>query len=108
MGRIAMGDVDIAIEGARRSDEIGAMARAVEVFQANAVERQNLEKAAQVMRDQDAQRARSLEHSSTTFRTAISAIIATLNREISSLRSASAKGRPCVNVLRIPTVVRQA
>jgi methyl-accepting chemotaxis protein len=89
MGRVAMGDVDSAVEGALRSDEIGAMARAVEVFQANAVERQTLERAAQATREQEAQRARSLEHSSATFRNAISGIIATLNGEISSLRSSS-------------------
>jgi methyl-accepting chemotaxis protein len=89
MGRVALGDVDSAIEGAHRRDEIGAMARAVEVFRANAFERQNLERAAQVTRDQDARRVLNLEHSSSAFRNAISAVIATLNGEISSMRSAA-------------------
>ncbi|HEX2726354.1 MAG TPA: methyl-accepting chemotaxis protein, partial [Beijerinckiaceae bacterium] len=41
--RLADGDASVSIPGAARRDEIGAMARAVEVFKANAIERQRLE-----------------------------------------------------------------
>ena len=37
MSRMARGDLGVAIDGSRRGDEIGAMARAVEVFRDNAV-----------------------------------------------------------------------
>ncbi|MFC3704057.1 methyl-accepting chemotaxis protein [Devosia honganensis] len=37
MAALADGELSIAVEGARRSDEIGAMARAVEVFRENAL-----------------------------------------------------------------------
>ncbi|SCM76880.1 putative Methyl-accepting chemotaxis protein signaling domain [uncultured Pleomorphomonas sp.] len=46
MGRLADGDTASVIPGVRRTDEIGAMARAVEIFRDNAIERGRLEAAA--------------------------------------------------------------
>jgi len=46
MSRLAEGDLTVEIEGAARTDEIGAMARAVEVFKENAIERERLEQGA--------------------------------------------------------------
>ncbi|WP_445500366.1 methyl-accepting chemotaxis protein [Microvirga sp. G4-2] len=43
MGHLASGHLDVRIEGTDRGDEIGAMARAVEVFKRNAIERERLE-----------------------------------------------------------------
>ena len=43
MGALAAGDMDVEIVGATRSDEIGDMARAVEVFKRDAIERQRLD-----------------------------------------------------------------
>jgi len=43
MRRLAQGDHTIAISGTQRRDEIGSMARAVEVFKINAVEKERLE-----------------------------------------------------------------
>ncbi|MFE1597613.1 methyl-accepting chemotaxis protein [Methylobacterium sp. ID0610] len=40
---IARGDLDVAVEGTERKDEIGALARALQVFKANAVARSELE-----------------------------------------------------------------
>ena len=37
MNRLAGGDTDLAVPGSERRDEVGAMARAVEVFRANAI-----------------------------------------------------------------------
>ena len=47
MQTLAAGDVDHPIEGADRSDEIGTMARALEVFRANAAEVAHLREAKQ-------------------------------------------------------------
>jgi len=47
MGHLASGRLDVRIEGADREDEVGAMARAVEVFKLNAVERERLEREAE-------------------------------------------------------------
>jgi methyl-accepting chemotaxis protein len=43
MRRLAEGDTDVEVHGGDRKDEIGAMAAAVEVFRANAVERIHIE-----------------------------------------------------------------
>jgi methyl-accepting chemotaxis protein len=43
MRRLADGDTSVAVNGGDRKDEIGAMAAAVEVFRANAVERLQIE-----------------------------------------------------------------
>ncbi|MBU0704056.1 MAG: PAS domain S-box protein, partial [Chloroflexi bacterium] len=45
MGRLADGDLSIAVEDLERGDEIGAMARAVEVFRSNAIEKALAEEA---------------------------------------------------------------
>jgi methyl-accepting chemotaxis protein len=42
MERLANGDKTIAIEGAARRDEVGSLARALEVFKANAIEAERL------------------------------------------------------------------
>ncbi|WP_114392020.1 methyl-accepting chemotaxis protein [Oleisolibacter albus] len=44
MGRLADGDLSVTVEAARRTDEIGRMGRAVEVFKTNALDRQRLER----------------------------------------------------------------
>ncbi len=43
MGRLAEGDTGVAIDGTERGDELGAMARAVQVFKDNAIEKIRLE-----------------------------------------------------------------
>lgn len=46
MGDLADGKLEVAVPGGERRDEIGAMARAVEVFRQNAIERDGLERRA--------------------------------------------------------------
>ncbi len=43
MQRLALGDTDLALDGADRADEIGEMVKAVAVFRDNAIERERLE-----------------------------------------------------------------
>lgn len=43
MRKLVGGDLNVSIEGIRRRDEIGSMARAVEIFKKNAIEKQRLE-----------------------------------------------------------------
>ncbi|SCB40334.1 methyl-accepting chemotaxis protein [Rhizobium hainanense] len=58
MTGLAGGNVDTAVPGMERTDEIGQMARAVEHFRQNAIERQNLERETEVMRSRsEAERA---------------------------------------------------
>ena len=50
MARLAAGDLDVEVQGQARPDEIGAMARAVQVFKQNAIERVRLEQEAEANR----------------------------------------------------------
>ncbi len=60
MGRLAHGELQAAIEGAERRDEIGGMARAVQVFKEAGLEKLRLEEAARVAAVQaEAERARN-------------------------------------------------
>ena len=62
MSRLAGGDLDAAIEGEGRPDEVGAMARAVQVFKDNALRTRELEQEANAQRSQsEEQRRRAAE-----------------------------------------------
>ncbi|WP_281065491.1 methyl-accepting chemotaxis protein [Jiella sonneratiae] len=65
MGRLAAGDLTVEVDGQERSDEIGAMAAAVEVFKQTAVDQRRLEGEAEAARvsEADARRRQAdLEH----------------------------------------------
>ncbi|HEY1857916.1 methyl-accepting chemotaxis protein [Acidocella sp.] len=60
MNRLAQGDFQIAVEGSERRDEIGGMARAVQVFKEAGLEKRRLEEAAaQAAAQAEAERARN-------------------------------------------------
>jgi methyl-accepting chemotaxis protein len=62
MGRLAAGDLGAEISGNGRPDEIGAMAKAVQVFKDNAVRTEALEREAEAQRSQtEDQRQRNAE-----------------------------------------------
>ncbi|GAB4142407.1 MAG: hypothetical protein Tsb0016_10670 [Sphingomonadales bacterium] len=52
MRRLAEGDKSVAVEGADRRDEIGAMATAVQVFKENAIEMERLQEAQEKQRQE--------------------------------------------------------
>ena len=49
MSLLAKGDLDIAVDGLDRIDEIGEMARTVQVFHATSLERQKLNREARLL-----------------------------------------------------------
>jgi methyl-accepting chemotaxis protein len=62
MSQLASGDLNTTVEGESRPDEIGAMAKAVQVFKDNAVKAQMLEREAEAQRSQtEEQRLRNAE-----------------------------------------------
>jgi methyl-accepting chemotaxis protein len=62
MSRLASGDLNTTVEGESRPDEIGAMAKAVQVFKDNAMKTQALEREAQEQRTtNEEQRRRTAE-----------------------------------------------
>src|SRR5262245_13981142 len=89
MAKLAEGDLQSEIPGSERGDELGAMARAVDVFRTNAIERRRLEEAAQNTREKELQRQRSMEQHVHRFRGVISQVVGSLGRETDTMRSAA-------------------
>jgi methyl-accepting chemotaxis protein len=89
MGRVANGETDAAIPSLERRDEIGAMARALQVFQNSIAERAVL--AAQSERDQRdrLERAQRIEASITSFDATITHALGTLKGSAGTMDSAS-------------------
>jgi methyl-accepting chemotaxis protein len=75
MSQMAKGDLSVAIDGSRRADEIGAMARAVEVFRDTAVALREAESARLVERERSqAEKTEALEAVAVAFEKEILAI----------------------------------
>ena len=75
MSQMAKGDLSVAIDGSRRADEIGAMARAVEVFRDTAVALREAESARVVERERSqAEKTGALEAVAVAFEKDILAI----------------------------------
>ena len=67
MQRLAEGDLDVAVDGEARRDEVGAMARSVSVFKGNAIERDRLERAQKAERDARDHRVKQVESLTSAF-----------------------------------------
>ncbi|MGQ3069616.1 MAG: methyl-accepting chemotaxis protein [Ferrovibrionaceae bacterium] len=61
MTDLAQGKLDVAVDGAERADEVGLMARSVEVFKQNGIEARRLAAEAEENRVREAQRQRDEE-----------------------------------------------
>lgn len=87
MSRLAGGDTSAAIPGVKRADEIGAMARAVEIFRDNAIERSRLEEAAAVDGTQRIARQRRVEMLIDAFRTNVREMLEALNGQSARMQA---------------------
>ncbi|CAO4165055.1 methyl-accepting chemotaxis protein [Methylorubrum aminovorans] len=87
MGRLAEGRTDIALPEAKRTDEVGAMARAVAVFRDNAVERERLQGAQDADQALKMQRAERLNGLIQDFEGMITGIVARIGGAASQLQS---------------------
>ena len=75
MRQLADGDMNIALEGKKRGDEIGDMSAAVGVFKDSMIANKKLEEAAREKQRKDAQRHAHLEKVINTFRAGILHIV---------------------------------
>ncbi|NJM33410.1 MAG: HAMP domain-containing protein [Rhodomicrobium sp.] len=89
MSELADGHFDVEVDGTDRKDEVGAMARAVNVFRTNSIERVQLEAAAKQTRQKEIMRQQSMDQHLLAFKDAISSNIDILLSEVGGLRSAS-------------------
>jgi methyl-accepting chemotaxis protein len=108
MRQLAGGEIEAAIEGVGRNDEIGSMARALEVFRANAIEmaRMSREKSRVETMSAD-ERRRLLDQLALGFETSVSGVVAEIGRNLanfgasaSRMSEAAASSRSDVNAAR--------
>jgi methyl-accepting chemotaxis protein len=89
MNELATGRNDVVVPFIERVDEIGEMARAVDVFRANAIERERLEADAASAHAKEKQRQAHLDKQLLTFKGTITANVQVLVREVDLLRNTS-------------------
>jgi methyl-accepting chemotaxis protein len=89
MQSLAGGNHEVEVTGTERQDEIGGMARALEVFRENAAERQRLEQRAQLEREAEIRRQERTDDLIREFRASISGIRETLESQLEAMMSSS-------------------
>ncbi len=91
MNRLARGDLSVAVSGSDRKDEVGDMARALEVFKVNAQEREGLkaQQEANERRIAEERRAGMLAIAN-DFESAVGSIVAQVSATAHKLNTASA------------------
>ncbi|WP_417432098.1 methyl-accepting chemotaxis protein [Kiloniella sp.] len=88
MQRLAEGETDIKIPARNRSDEVGAIARTVEIFRTNALDKQRLE--AEQIQLQDAAAAEkkaTLDQIATRFQQGVSTLIGDIETSVVDMKS---------------------
>ena len=90
MGRLADGDLEVAVPGRERTNEIGRMARAVEVFRDNARERRALEEARRGEAARTAaERRQAMLQIADRFENRIGGVVATVSSAATELEAAA-------------------
>jgi methyl-accepting chemotaxis protein len=86
MHYLASGKTDRVVEGVDRQDELGGMAKAVETFRENAIERLRLEARARQERDAEANRQKHTDMLIAQFRSAITSVRRALDTELDGMK----------------------
>ncbi|GAB3125814.1 methyl-accepting chemotaxis protein [Novispirillum itersonii] len=88
MDRLAANDLDVRIEGLERQDEVGAMARSVEVFKANAIRTREMEaeQAAAAQRAEEDKR-RMMQAMADSFETKVKGVVQSVSAAATQMQS---------------------
>lgn len=78
VGELSAGDYSVAVPETGRSDEVGELARAIETFKANGIERQKLEMEQQEQAKAQAQRAEAIDRLIRGFEDEMSGVLKTV------------------------------
>jgi methyl-accepting chemotaxis protein len=89
MGRLANQDLEVQVPGVDRKCEIGGMARAVEVFKTNAIERKALQEREMAEIAQREERARRRDAATATFNREVAGIMETVTAAANELDATS-------------------
>ena len=96
MHRLADGDMDVEIVGADREDELGEMAKALEVFKANAIEAERREaEHSAAERQAEGERVAIVQDISNEFEKQIGDVLKTMNSASGHLHSTAHKMTKC-------------
>ncbi|WP_417454925.1 methyl-accepting chemotaxis protein [Kiloniella sp.] len=88
MQRLAEGETDIKIPARNRSDEVGAIARTVEIFRTNALDKQRLEaEQIQLQEAAAAEKKATLDQVATRFQQGVSTLIGDIEISVSDMKS---------------------
>ncbi|WP_206692602.1 HAMP domain-containing methyl-accepting chemotaxis protein [Azospirillum sp. INR13] len=87
MERLAAGDVEVTIEGQRQGDEIGAMARSVEVFRANRIAADQMIREREARQEAELLRAGQIRDLSSRFESNVGATVKGVSLSLEDLRS---------------------
>ncbi len=91
MAQLAAGRLSVDVPFVGRRDEIGAMARAVEIFKANALERERLNEASRLTQAQREERSRSVDAMIARFEAAAGALLEDVRAAATQLNEAAAQ-----------------
>ena len=89
MTDLAQGDLGVEIPHRRRKDEIGDLARSIEVFKQGLIDRQNLQSAADDRLENDRTRRLSLETMIDVFRATISGLLSNVSSQAEQMAVAA-------------------
>ncbi|ANK81589.1 MAG: hypothetical protein TEF_12890 [Rhizobiales bacterium NRL2] len=90
MTRLADGDTSVHVSGQKRRDEIGRMARAVQVFKENALEKARLEAAQEETEKRaEAERKQAMQELANQFEAAVGQIVQTVSAAATELQVAA-------------------
>ncbi|AUG53278.1 methyl-accepting chemotaxis protein [Thalassospira marina] len=89
MSKLADGDVNVYIKEMKRTDEVGAMSRALQVFRENAAERARLAEQESIEAQRQLDRARHMGELSDRFDRQINEVLKTVTTALDEVRGAS-------------------
>ncbi|HVJ35994.1 MAG TPA: methyl-accepting chemotaxis protein [Terriglobia bacterium] len=87
MQQLSNGELDIEIAGTERRDEVGMMAKTLQVFRDKLAEGERMRTAQQVEQERQLKRAQTVETAVARFEQAISGVVATVSSSATELQS---------------------
>jgi len=87
MGKIAAGDLTVAITGVRRHDEIGEMAKTVQVFKEGLIRAEQLSAEQQAEQERRGRRAQAIESLASQFNAAVAATLGMVAEASAEMRA---------------------
>jgi methyl-accepting chemotaxis protein len=89
MARLAKGDLDVTCGYTHEQNELGDIARVVNVFRANAMDQKTLHDAVNEAREREHERQSHFEKHADKFQTAVTGIVAALTGQVQQLRASA-------------------